>query len=390
MTGSIKLGKILGIPLGLHYSWFLALFLITSSMAVFLGELRPSWSSLERWGVALVASSMLFASVIAHELCHSLVAIRNGIPVKGITLFIFGGVAQISREATRPGMELLIALAGPLCSLLLGLLFLGLSFAVEPLSVHLAVIMGWLFLMNISLGVFNLIPGFPLDGGRVFRAIVWAISGNYARATRIATIGGQVTALAFVAAGVGIIFLGHDLVQGTWLAFIGWFLWQAASTSFRQFRQRQGLQGIVARDLMSTDCAQVSPEASVRDLMDGGVLRRGQPCFVVAEDGRIIGLLHLAAARRILKRSREATRVRQVMVPLDKTKGVAPEEEASRVLEVLDDEELGLVPVVDGEEVVGVVVRDHLLRLMRARSRLGARRGYKDLPWIRLLYRRDM
>ena len=181
MTGSIKLGKILGIPLQLHFSWFLVLFLVTSSLAVFLGELRPFWSSMERWGVALAASTMLFASVVAHELSHSLVARRNGISVKGITLFIFGGVAHISREATSPRMELSIALAGPLCSILLGFLFLGLGFAVEPFSIHLAVIMSWLFLMNIVLGVFNLIPGFPLDGGRVFRALVWAVSGNYAR-----------------------------------------------------------------------------------------------------------------------------------------------------------------------------------------------------------------
>ena len=371
MTASIKLGKILGIPLGLHYSWFLALFIVTSSLAVFLGELRPSWSSPERWGVALASSSMLFASVVAHELSHSLVAIRNGIPVRGITLFIFGGVAQISREATKPGVELLIAFAGPLCSILLGLLFLGLSVAVEPLSIHLAVMMSWLFLMNIALGIFNLIPGFPLDGGRVFRALVWAVSGNYARATRIATLGGQVTALALAAIGVAIFVLERNLVQGMWLGFIGWFLWQAASASFRQFRQRQGLQGMVARDLMSTDYAEVPPETSVKDLIDGGVLRRSQTCFVVTEDGRIGGLLNLAAVKRVPKMSRESTRVRQVMVPLDMVEWITPEEDSIKVLEVLDDGELGVAAVVDGEEVVGVVIREHLLRLMASRFKQG-------------------
>ena len=373
MTGSIKLGRILGIPLRLHYSWFLILFLMTSSLAIFLGKLYPTWSSPERWGVALTASSMLFASVIAHELSHSLVAIRNGIPVKGITLFIFGGVAQISREASKPGMELLIAVAGPLCSIVLGLLFLGLSFAVEPFSVHLAAIMGWLFIMNIALGVFNMIPGFPLDGGRVFRAIIWAISGNYARATRIATIGGQATAVAFAAIGVGIIFLGHNPAQGMWMGFIGWFLWRAASASFRQFRQRQGLQGLVARDMMIADCIEVFPEASIRDLMDDGVLHKGQPCLVVTEYGRITGLLHPAAVRKIPKKSQEATRVRQVMVYLDGMEGVAPEEDSTRVMEVLEGEDLGLVPVVDGEELIGVIVRDHIPRLMRARSKLSVR-----------------
>jgi Zn-dependent protease/predicted transcriptional regulator len=312
---------------------------------------------------------MLFASVVAHELSHSLVAIRNGIPVKGITLFIFGGVAQISREANRPSVELLIALAGPLCSIVLGLLFLGLSFAVDTLSIHLAVIMWWLFAMNIALGVFNLIPGFPLDGGRVFRAMVWAVSGNYARATRIATVGGQVTAVAFAAIGVGIIFLGHNPVQGVWLGFVGLFLWQAASASFRQFLQRQRLQGFAARDMMSTDCTEVPPETSVRDLVASGVLRRGTPCLIVTEGGRVTGLIDTAAVRRLPRRSREATKVRQVMVPLDRMQGVAPEEGSDRVLEVLDGEDLGLAPVVVGEEVIGVIVRDHVLRLAMARSR---------------------
>ena len=372
MTSSIKLGNILGIPLRLHYSWFLILFLITSSLAIFLGELHPSWSSPERWGLALVTSSMLFASVIAHELSHSVVAIRYGIPVKSITLFIFGGVAQISREATKPGMELLIALAGPLSSIVLGLLFLGLRFAVEPISVHLAVMMRLLFAMNIALGIFNLIPGFPLDGGRVFRASLWAMTGNYARATRIATIGGQVAAVGFAAVGMGIVFLANNPVQGVWLGFIGWFLWQAASASFRQFRQCQGLQGFVARDMMSTDCIEVSPETSIRDLMDGGVLRKGLPCFVVKQDGRVTGLLHSAAVKRIARRSRGTTRVMQVMVHLDRITGIAPEEDSDRVLEVLDGEDLGLVPVVEGEDVIGVIVLDHLLRLTRTRSRLSA------------------
>ncbi|MDA0988345.1 MAG: site-2 protease family protein [Chloroflexi bacterium] len=374
MKGSVKLGSILGVPLWLHYSWFVVLFLITSSLAILLSDVRPFWSLMERWIVALASSTVLFASVVAHELSHGLVAQRNGIPVKGITLFIFGGVAHISREAASPRIELLIALAGPLCSILLGLLFYGLSFVVEPLSIHLAVMMSWLFVMNIVLGVFNLIPGFPLDGGRVFRAVVWAISGNYARATRIATYGGQVTALVFAAIGVGIFLLDHNPVQGIWLGFIGWFLWQAALTSFRQFRQRQGLQGMVARDLMSTDYAEISPEMSANDLIDGGVLRRSQTCFVVAEDGRISGFLNLAAVKKVAKRSRETTRVRQVMVPLDMVAWIAPEDDSNRVMEALDDEELGVVPVMDGEAVVGVVMRQHLLRLMISRSEQGRRR----------------
>lgn len=370
MTGSIKLCSILGIPLRLHFSWFLILALITFSLARLLSDLYPSWSSPERWAVALVASSILFASVIAHELSHSLVAIRYGIPVKGITLFIFGGVAQISREATKPGIELLIALAGPLCSMMLGLLFLALSIAVETLNVHLEVIMGWLFIMNIALGVFNLIPGFPLDGGRVFRAAVWAISGNYARATRIATVGGQVTAVAFVAVGVSIMFLGHNPVQGLWLGFVGWFLLQATSSSFKQFRQHQALHNFVARDMISTNCMEVSPDVSIRDLMEGGALRKNMPCLVITADGRLTGLLYPTDMKRIPKGSREATKAEQVMVSLDMMKGIAPEEGSNLVLEALDRDDLGMVPVVDGKEMIGVIVRDHLPWLIRTRTGL--------------------
>jgi CBS domain containing-hemolysin-like protein len=152
-----------------------------------------------------------------------------------------------------------------------------------------------------------------------------------------------------------------------WMGFIGWFLWRAASASFRQFRQRQGLQGMVARDLMSTAYTEISPEMSVRDLMDAGARRRGQPCFVVIEDGRISGLLGPDVVRRVARRSRESTMVKHLATPLDRVAWVSPEEDSNRVMEVLDDGELGAVPVMDGEDVIGVVIREHLLGLMTSR-----------------------
>lgn len=279
-----------------------------------------------------------------------------------------GGVAQISREATKPSTEFLMAVVGPLSSILLGLLFLGLAYALEPFSVHLSVITRWLFLVNVALGVFNMIPGFPMDGGRVFRAAVWAISGNYARATRIATLGGQGVAVAFVATGLFIFLRGNPL-QGMWLTFIALFLWQAASGSFRQFRQGQRLQGYVARDLMSTDCPEVFPGASLRELVERDILNGGWRCFIVAEGGRVQGLIDLQAVKRVAKRAWETTPVAKVMTPLHRITAVAPGDEAYRVLEVLNEGNLGLVPVMDGGEVVGVIGRDRLLQFMGARSR---------------------
>ena len=263
-----------------------------------------------------------------------------------------------------------MAVVGPVSSILLGLLFLGLNLAVEPFSVHLAAMTEWLFLVNVALGLFNMIPGFPLDGGRVFRAVVWAISGNYSIATRLATICGQVVAVAFVAIGA-FIFMGEEYLQGIWLAFIGWFLWQAASASFRHFRQRQRLEGYVSRDLMSTDCPEVSPDVLLREVVQAGLLRDGRQCLVVAEDGRVEGLVNHQAIKWGRRGSRETVRVSQVMTPIERVKAVGPEDDAHSVLEAMDEGESGLVLVADGGEVIGVVLRDSLVRLMGSRSRQG-------------------
>jgi Zn-dependent protease/predicted transcriptional regulator len=368
MGSSIKLGKILGIPIGVNYSWFLIFFLVTYSLVMSLDDLYPRWSTVERWGVSLTSSALLFASVVAHELSHSLLALGKGIPVKGITLFLFGGVSQISREATSPGAEFLIAVVGPLSSILLGLLFWGLHYLVEPFSVHLAVMTQLLFGANVLLGVFNMIPGYPMDGGRVFRAAIWTVSGSYSAATRIATITGQMVALGFVALG-GFVILGEEYLPGAWLALIGWFLWNAASVSFRQFRQHQRLEGYVSRDLMSIDCPEVSPETSLGEVPEGRTSKYGWECLVVGEDGRVRGLINHQAIKRVGKRARDTTRVLQVMTPLEEMETVRPEEDAHRAMDVLNEGNAGLVPVVDGGEVIGVVFRDSLTHLMEGVSK---------------------
>lgn len=265
----------------------------------------------------------------------------------------------------------MIALVGPLCSIFLGILFLGLSFALEPLSIHIAVMMSWLFLMNMAVGIFNLIPGFPLDGGRVFRAFVWAVSGNYASATRIATIGGQVTAIAFAAIGVCIyIIWQHDMLRGMWMGFIGLFLWQAASANFRQFQQLQRVQGMLVVDLMSTDCNEVSRGILVSDLIDSGLLPNDRSCCVITEDRRIEGFINLAVLKKVSKRAMASTMAEDVMVPLGDVAHISTEEDSISVMEILEEEILGVVAVVDIEakddgDVIGVVTREHLLELMR-------------------------
>ena len=361
MTGSFRFGRILGIPIEIHYSWFLCLFLLTSSIAFSIGRIRPTWSLLELIGVALASSLLLFASVLAHELSHSLVARRNGIPVKGITLFVLGGVAHISRENTRPAAEFAMAIAGPASSIVLGLGFLALSYIVEPASVHLSVISRWLFVMNIALGLFNLIPGFPLDGGRVFRAAVWAVTGNHSMATRIATIGGRVTAALFIAGGVAIVIRWDAYLPGMWLALTGWFLWLAASMSDRRARQLQLLKGYLARDLMVADCPEVSPETALRDVSGRKTLQNGGRCYVVRKERSIEGLLGPKSAKRVGRGSWETASVGQAMVPLARMPAVAPDDDSYRVLDLLDDDDTGMVTVVESGELLGVIVQDSLI-----------------------------
>ncbi|MFH1003355.1 MAG: site-2 protease family protein, partial [Chloroflexota bacterium] len=245
MGRAFNIGRILGIQIRIHYSWFIIFALVTVSLGWQAFPLDyPQWSPLLNWATALVTSLLFFSSVLAHELSHSLVGRANGVPIKSITLFIFGGVAQMTREAARPGAEFKMAVAGPGCSLVLGGLFALLGWLV-PVGV-VQEMASWLAYINIALAVFNLIPGFPLDGGRVFRSLVWRLSGNYRRATRIATLVGRGVGYLFMLGGLAIVIFrpgGLDWFSGLWLAFIGWFLENAASASYRQMRQAEAMGG---------------------------------------------------------------------------------------------------------------------------------------------------
>ncbi|MBI3931102.1 MAG: site-2 protease family protein [Chloroflexi bacterium] len=238
MGSTFNLGKLFGIRFRLHFSWFVIFILVTVSLV------DPDYSQWFYWVIGIITSLLFFASVVAHELAHSLVGRANGVPIESITLFIFGGVAQMTKEATRPGAELKMAAAGPACSLLIGGFF-GLIFLVmRNIIGPAAVMIFWLAVMNVTLAAFNLIPGFPLDGGRVFRALLWRFTGNYGRSTRIATRVGQGVGYLFIVGGIAIIILhpfGLSWFDGIWLVFIGWFLGSIASASYRQLRRQEPL-----------------------------------------------------------------------------------------------------------------------------------------------------
>jgi len=257
MGSAFNLGKLFGIQFRLHFSWFIIFILVIVILV------DPYYSQWLYWLIGIITSLLFFASVVAHELAHSLVGRANGIPIQSITLFIFGGVAQMTKEATRPSAELKMAVAGPICSLVISGLFGLLWLVVSNIPQPIAIMVLWLAVMNGVLAAFNLIPGFPLDGGRVFRSLLWHFTGSYGHSTRIATRVGQGIGYMFILGGISMIFLHpFDLswFDGIWIAFIGWFLGSAASASYRQIQYQEILPGFTASEVVSHDYPAIPPD----------------------------------------------------------------------------------------------------------------------------------
>jgi len=372
MTGNtLRLGRILGIDIKLDYSWFVIFVLVTWSLAgqVF-PDSYPNWSRTAYWLVGLITALLFFASVLAHELAHSFVSQRYGVPVHDITLFIFGGASHISDEPKTAQGELTMALAGPATSLLLAGLFSVLWLLTRGTGGYLYAISSWLAGINLSLAVFNLIPGFPLDGGRVFRAIVWATSGNLHLATRVATAVGRVVAFGFILVGVGQVFAGN-LANGLWIAFIGWFLDNASASTYRQQALRDMLAGHKVSEIMTRECAHVPANLTVEALVNDLLLPTGRRCFPVEEGGRVQGLVTVHRIQQIPRAQWPLTRVDQVMIPLEQLKTVRPDEELNVVLERMTSEDVNQLVVLEGQDLQGLVARDGLLNYIRTRSELG-------------------
>ena len=310
MDSSFRLGRIWGIPLGINYSWFLVLGLVLLLLSSRFSVTHPEWVTAEQWGTALVTALLFFGSVLAHELAHSLVAIRHGIPVSGITLFVFGGVSQISREADRPRLELLIAIMGPVTSIALGCLFLALWLLTQSTAEHLHAVSKVLWPSNILLGIFNMLPGFPLDGGRVLRAATWGVTGNYYLATRIATRVGQAIAVLLVLASVSLT-MALQTPSPLWLALIGVFLFSAASSSHRHTNLLHRLQGLQAQEVMETSSAtlprakSIEPTAQATEALE--LLEEpGVPQVLVMVGQRVLGQITHRTLRRHVNAQRKS------------------------------------------------------------------------------------
>jgi Zn-dependent protease len=370
MHASVKLGRIWGIPIGLHTSWFLIFGLVAWSLATgYFPDEFPDLSLPAYWVLGAVTSILLFGSVLVHELGHAYLARREGIPVNSITLFIFGGVAQISREPQSPGAEFRIAIAGPLTSLALAVGFGALWLVDQPVSM-LAAPSLWLARINFALAAFNMIPGFPLDGGRVLRAIVWAVTGSYLRATRVASFTGQLAAFGFIGVGVFTIF-GGNFFNGIWLAFIGWFLQNAAAASYAQANMQQSLSGVTALEAMTRDCVRVPSDLSLQELVERQILVGGQRCFFVADNGALEGMLTLTDVTQTPRSSWQTVTTGQTMRRREELVSVLPDTELLSALQAMDDANVNQVPVMDGEDLLGVLSREQVLRYVRLRAQLG-------------------
>jgi CBS domain-containing protein len=290
--------------------------------------------------------------------------------VRDITLFIFGGAAQISEEPKTAGSEFWMALVGPLTSLVLAAVSGALMLVARSGNAYLYALTSWLARINLSLALFNLIPGFPLDGGRVFRAAVWAITGNLRLATRVASGLGRLVAYGFILWGILQLF-GGNWADGLWVAFIGWFLENAAMASYQRLALRDMLAGHTAQEVMTSECSLIPPNLTLDVLVDQVMLPSGQRCFPVQEEGQLHGLVTLPTIARVPRQKWKDTRVQDVMIPRSELKWVSPDAELSEVFDRMTSEDVNQLAVLDGGQLRGMVARDNLLQFIRLRAELG-------------------
>ncbi len=381
MEAQIKLFRIFGIQIGLHYSWIIIALLIALSLAGHFHEANPQWGPTVTWASAILTSLLFFTAIVLHELSHAAVAKARGLPVRSITLFALGGVAQIEQEASDARTEFWMGIVGPITSVVIGALCLALAAMLgwtptmlDPThpALHqtpLMAILAWLGIINIALAVFNMIPGFPLDGGRVLRAIIWWITGNSARSTRLAARAGQLVAFGFILFGLLRFFTGGSF-GGLWLAFIGWFLLDAARSSRAQVEVVERLRGVRVGDVMTRDCPRVDSKIDLQTFVHDYLLRTGQRCFIVEEDDDVAGLITPHEVKNIDRERWPQMTIGDVMRPFGNLHSVTPSTSLNEALERMGREDVNQLPVVSNRKLAGVISRGHIVRLLQTRAEL--------------------
>src|SRR5713101_2061087 len=369
MNENLSLGRIAGIHVGLNWSLLVIGALIAWSIATgILPAAAPGQTSGAYWIAGVVSAFVYLASLLAHELAHSIVAMRRGVRVAGITLWVFGGVSQFSTESSSPGAQALITFVGPLTSLLLGAVFLLASATVggggNPRLVPAA--LAWLGFINILLGVFNLLPAFPLDGGRILQSLIWLRTGDRLRATRIAARIGMGFAFLLIAYGLVTFFASGSLIGGIWSVFLGWFLLSAARAEETGGLIRQALSGISVAQVMTPNPVQAPDDISVDDALHGYVLASRHSTFPTHDAaGRLSGLLTLTALKNVAQDARPTTLIKEIICPLDKVSTAGPADPVTKLLGLPEGCSEGRTLIIDAGRLVGIISPSDVNRLLQ-------------------------
>ena len=371
VPGSIRIARLLGIDIRIHFSWFLIFFIVVLSLADSFGAENVTWSDTKSFVIAVIAAVLFFLSVLGHELAHAVVARRFGMDVSSITLFVLGGVANLAKEPPSAISEFLMAVAGPATSIVIGLI--GIALAVfapsliqsAPALQPIQPVAKYIGTINLYLAVFNLLPGFPLDGGRVFRSIVWGILKDRLAATRIAARGGQVVAALLVLAGVVLAFRLDATINGLWLAFIAYFLWNAATSTLQQERITSVVSGAKVGPLMTTDFKSTPPGVMVGQVIRELVLPMNLRAIPVVSGDRFVGLVAIGDLRKVDQARWAETPVEAVMTPASEFPTVSPDDPLSTALERFGATDLPLLAVIKDGRLVGVLYREAVIGYVR-------------------------
>jgi len=369
VRSQIKLGKVFGIEIGLHYSWFLIALLIVASLYSQFHVKDPEWGNTLILSMAIVTGLLFFVSLLVHELAHSVFARSRGLPVKEITLFALGGVSQIEKEPASAKTEFWMAFAGPLTSAGIGVVCLAARLGAGAASSPLYAMISWLGYINFALAAFNMVPGYPLDGGRILRALIWWKTGDGERATRLAAKTGQAVGFLFIAWGI-LQFASGAGFGGLWISFIGWFLLTSAGESYKQVGLKHALEGVTARDIMTNDCPSLDGNLNVQHFVDEELLKTGQRCFLITQNRDIAGLVTPHEVKGIDRARWPYTTLSDIMRPLEDLHTVPPETPLQNVLEIMGREGLNQVPVMTNGHLDGILSRAHLLDYLRTQAEL--------------------
>ncbi len=370
MKPTFKLFRIAGITIGIHYTWVFALIFFSWTLAmVYFPSGYPDWSTVMYWLTGIGGALLIFISVLLHELAHSLVANARGVKVSSITLFILGGASNLDEEPEKPAAEFAMAIVGPVTSLFLGAIFYGLTYLPIDPTTPLFAILGYMALINIYLGVFNLLPGFPLDGGRVLRSLIWGSTGNLAKATDIAGKVGQFFGWAFIGLGVYLM-ISVSFISGLWFAFIGWFLNSSADASRKEVALRERLSHIKVKELMNEKVATISPETTVQDMVTNIFRKQHGRAVPVCRDGKLVGIATITDIKKITQDKWATTPVKKIMTS-DPLYMVAPEDNLNKALMLIARNDINQVLISDKGKCSGLLSRADIIQLIQMHSELG-------------------